>query len=497
MPLLEAIALRKEFPGVVALANGTLRVEPGEVHALVGENGAGKSTLMKLLSGYHAPDGGELRWEGRPLTLAGPRDARGLGIATIYQEFSLVPDLSIAENLFLGDEPTRFGLPAFAQMRTEAKALVGRLGLDLDPATFVRELSVAEQQLVEIARALRQKARLLSMDEPTAALSDREAKRLFELVRQLQADGVSILYVSHRMAEIFSLCSRATVLRDGATVAEVSLAGLTEDALVKLMVGREVQSLFPTGERHPGAPRLSVRNLSRAGRFAQVGFEVRAGEIVGVAGLVGAGRTEVLRGIFGADPVDEGEVLVDGQPVARGNPAASVEAGLGLLTEDRKQQGLALIRPILENASLAALPRFSPAGVLAPEAEAQAVTKSFESLKVRASGPFAEAGALSGGNQQKVLLSRWLLKGCKVLLFDEPTRGIDVGARAEIYEQIHQLAAQGLAVVVVSSDLPEVIGLCDRVLVMSEGRLTGELPRQAATEQAILQLAMPRGVARA
>jgi ABC-type sugar transport system ATPase subunit len=494
--VLEARRLRKTFPGVVALSDGTLTLRGGEVHALLGENGAGKSTLMKILAGIHRPDEGQLLLDGAPLAFDRPRQAIDRGITVIHQEFSLVPDLSIAENLFLGDEPGG-ALPDFAEMRGRARGLLERLGLAVEPRTLVRDLSVAEQQLVEIARALRRTTRVLAMDEPTAALSPRECGRLFDIVKALRADGIAILYVSHRLAEVFLLCDVATVLRDGATVGHLPLAGVSEDELVKMMVGREVKDLYPRGSRTRGKVVLEARGLAAGRRYRGIDLEVHAGEIVGIAGLVGAGRTEVLRGIFGADRREAGVVRVDGATVPAGDPAAAVAAGIGLLTEDRKQQGLAPGRSIRENMSLATLGRFSPFGLVRDGAEADAVRAVATRLRVRMPGLEADAASLSGGNQQKVLLGRWLLRGCKVLLCDEPTRGIDVGARAEIYEQLHALAAEGLAILVVSSDLPEVLGLCDRILVMAGGALTGSLARDEASEEAVLHLATPRGSAHA
>ena len=492
--LLEARGLVKVFPGVVALKDATLKLPRGQTHALLGENGAGKSTLLKILTGVHAPDGGELIYEGGPLTLAGPGDATAKGIAIIHQELSLVPDLSIAENIFLGDEPLRRRLPDFATMRARAKELIGKLGLTIDPGEPVRGLTVAEQQLVEIARSLRRPTRLLAMDEPTAALSHRESERLFDVIGALERAGTTILYVSHRLAEVFRLCKRATILRDGSTVGDVPLGEETkEDEVVRMMVGREVKDLYPRGERTLAKPRLTVKGLAKAPRFHGIDLEVRGGEIVGLAGLVGAGRTDVIRGIFGADRPDAGTVAIDGQPLALGDPAAAVRAGIGLLTEDRKHQGLAMGRSIRENASLAFLTKYSKGGVIDEAAEAKAVEAVTKKLRLRASHLDADVASLSGGNQQKVLIARWLLGDVKVLLADEPTRGIDVGARAEIYELLAELAREGLAVLVVSSDLPEVLGLCDRILVMADGKIQGELTRAEATEEKVLTMATPKG----
>jgi ABC-type sugar transport system ATPase subunit len=491
-PTLEARNLRKEFPGTVALADASMTVLPGTVHALLGENGAGKSTLLKIFAGIHHADSGELRMDGQPVRWRGPKDARDRGLVTIHQELSLVRHLSVAENIFLGAEPTRWGMPRFDRIRELSRELLQRVGAEVDPRTRVSELSIAEQQLVEIAKALRVRPRILSMDEPTAALSERESRKLFEVIRGLVSEGVSVLYVSHRLREVLDLCTSATVLRDGHTVAQLSMEGCTEEELVRRMVGRDVKRERRTSKPLSGKVTLEARNLTREGWFRDINLSVKAGEVVGIAGLVGAGRTSLLRALFGADDVDAGEVRVDGTLVSPGKPDAAVRAGMGFLTEDRKQQGLALTRGIRENATLSSLGKFSRWGVVRENLEHSAAVARFDELRVKAASPESQALTLSGGNQQKVVLSRWLIHGCKVFLFDEPTRGIDIGARWEIYEHIRKLADSGAAVLFVSSDLPEILSLSDRILVMSEGRISGELQTALATEESVLSLATPK-----
>ncbi|MFN3430128.1 MAG: sugar ABC transporter ATP-binding protein, partial [Candidatus Sericytochromatia bacterium] len=462
----------------------------GAVNVLVGENGAGKSTLMKVLAGVHQADEGTIMWRGEPVRFGGPREAQAAGISTIYQEFNLVPDLSVAENLFLGHEPTRgLGIVDFKRLHAQARPCLAELGLDLDPATPVRELGVAQWQMLEIARALTTNAAVITMDEPTAALSDREAEKLFSTVRALTERGVAIIYISHRMPELFALGHRVTVMRDGRTVGERVMSETTPDALIQLMVGRELQDLYPAAaEVAPGEELLRVEGLSRAGALSDVSFALRRGEIVGIAGLVGSGRTEVLRAVFGADRA-EGTITVKGVTRRMQSPEDGVKAGIGFLTEDRKGQGLALGMTIRENTTMASLGRFSPLGLIRRQAERDEAATHIRALAIRTPSGEQTAGNLSGGNQQKVVLAKWLATQSEILFFDEPTRGIDVGARSEIYALMRELTRQGKGIVMVSSDLPEVIGMSDRILVMSHGRVVGEVPRAEATQESVLSLA--------
>jgi len=493
-PILEVRALTKTFPGVVALAEVRLDVLPGEVHVLLGENGAGKSTLMKALAGVHRPDSGEILLRGQPVTIDSPLKAFELGISTIYQEFNLIPDLSVAENLFFGREPAKLGLVDKRKLREMAKAQLAEVGLALDPATPVRNLGVAQCQMVEIAKALSfmegKENGILTLDEPTAALSDREIARLFALIKALRTRGISMIYISHRLQEIREIGDRATVMRDGKTVGTFRLAEVTTDDLIRHMVGREVSEIYPTRTPAPGAELLRVEGLESP-KVKGVSFAVRAGEIVGIAGLVGAGRTEVLRLIFGADRATAGRVLVDGKPVRIRSPRAAVKAGIGLLPEDRKGQGLALPMSIRKNVSAASLERFVRFGFIARDREAARAQELSKDLAIRTPSIDQLCRNLSGGNQQKVVLAKWLCRDARVIMFDEPTRGIDVGARSEVYKLMATLAEQGKAILMVSSDLPEVLGMSDRILVMADGALKGELRRDQATQEKILALATP------
>jgi len=481
-PTLEMRGISKTFPGVKALNNVSLKAWGGEVLALMGENGAGKSTLMKILSGaYQADPGGEILIDGRPVAISDPIAAKRHGIAIIYQELALAPNLSVAENIFLGVEPSSAGGRIDRRaMREGCRPVLERLGAPFGPDTPVGSLSIAEQQLVEIARALHAKSKILVLDEPTTALSSRETERLFALVRQLRADGIAMVYISHRMAEIYELSDRVSVLRDGGYVGTLNRDELSAEALVKMMVGRDLSSFYtkthdPHGSRGPVA--LEVRGLTDGGRRVKpCSFQVHQGEVLGIAGLVGSGRTELARLIYGADARQGGEVLLGGEGVAISAPEDAIGLGIAYLTEDRKGLGLFLDMSCGENINLGVIARDAKAaGTLDLAAGKRRAAQAFQALRVRAASPVVPVGSLSGGNQQKVLLSRWLETGPKVLILDEPTRGVDIGAKSEIYRIIDELAKRGIGVVLISSELPEVIGTCDRVLVMREGRIVGEV----------------------
>ncbi len=490
-PLLEMRGIVKSFPGVQALRGVDLDLAAGEVLALLGENGAGKSTLMKVLGGAHRPDAGTLRLDGQPITFRSPHEARAAGISVIHQEFNLVPGLTAVENIFLGQERARAGFVPRAEERRRATELFRRLGATIDLDLPCARLPTAAQQLVEIARALAYDARVIVMDEPTAALSDAEAGRLFGIVRDLQARGIAVVYISHRLDEIFALADRVVVLRDGRHVGARPKAGLGRKELIELMVGRELAEEYPRRTSRPGAVRLAVSGLARGRAVRDVSFQVRAGEILALAGLVGAGRTETLRLIFGADRKDAGEILLDGRPLEIRSPRDAIAAGIGLLTEDRKLQGLMLGRSVRENFSLPNLARLSRLGFMDSRREREAFGHHVAALRIKVPHQDEAARNLSGGNQQKVVLAKWLERDCEVLFFDEPTRGIDVGARHEIYQLMNDLVARGKAIVMASSDLPEVLGMADRILVMHDGRITGELDnRRGCTQEEVMRLAM-------
>ncbi|MCC8250463.1 sugar ABC transporter ATP-binding protein [Saccharothrix luteola] len=492
-PLLEVRGVSKSFGAVAAVRDVSFPLHGGEAHALVGENGAGKSTIVKMLAGVHEPDAGAIVLEGEERGLAGPAAAQAAGIAVIYQEPTLFPDLSVAENIFMGRQPLgRFGRIDRAAMRAEAVRLFDRLGVRLDPDRPARGLSIADQQLVEIAKALSLHARVLVMDEPTAALSGVEVERLFAVARALCAEGAAVLFISHRFDEVFSLCQRLTVMRDGTWVSTDPVADLTVDQVVRRMVGRDVSTLFPKEDVDPGDVVLEVDGLSRRGVFSDIGFSVRAGEIVALAGLVGAGRSEVVRAVFGIDRYDAGEVRVAGERLPVGTPAAAVAAGIAVVPEDRRQQGLVMEMSIERNATLTRLKPLARFGLLGGGRERRSAREWTKRLQVKY-GRLADAvGTLSGGNQQKVVLAKWLATGPKVLIVDEPTRGIDIGTKAEVHRLLSRLAADGVAVVMVSSELPEVLGMADRVLVMHEGRIAAELGRAEATEESVMFAATGR-----
>jgi ribose transport system ATP-binding protein len=487
--------ISKAFPGVRALDAVSLTVDAGTVHVLLGQNGAGKSTLIRILCGAHHPDAGEILVDGQAVRLQSPADARRLGVAVIFQEFSLVPYLNLAQNIFLGREPGGRvpGTIDHRKMHAESRRLLDGLGLDVDTHTVAHELGVAQQQVVEIAKALSQNARILVMDEPTAALSDREVARLFERVRTLRQNGVAIIYISHRLQEIFEIGDRITVLRDGKHVASLTPSETSVDDLVRLMVGRQVTTTYR--ERFcetPGDVVLDVRDLLADNGVRAAALDVRAGEVVGLAGLVGAGRTELARAIFGADRVVSGTVRVAGKPLARG-PAGAVRAGVALAPENRKTEGLALMRSVQDNVLVAGLRTLFPAGWYRAATAARAAADVISRLRIATPSPARMVRLLSGGNQQKVVVGKWLTAGSRLFIFDEPTRGIDVGAKAELYAVIDRLVAGGAAVLMISSELPEVVAVCDRAYVMRDKAIVGELKRQDLTEENILRMAMHHG----
>ncbi len=484
----------KRFPGVVALDAVSLSVVAGEVHCLLGQNGAGKSTLIKILAGAQLPDAGELRWRGNVIALRRPTDALARGIATIFQELDLIGGLSVEENIFLGHELQRFGFSKRRAVRDGARVLLERLGCtDISPTAIVESLSPARQQLVCVARALSYDARLLIMDEPTAVLDRNEVTTLFRIIRELAASGVAIVYISHRLDEIRDIGTVVTVLKDGRTVGERLPARTTPTSeLVRLMTGRTVEYPFPqrAAANAAAAPVLEVSHLSRRGAFSDVSFAVRAGEIVGLAGLVGSGRSELLETIYGAARPSAGSVRIGGKPLLPGSTEAAVARGMGLAPEERKRQALLLDDSVFHNASLASLARFARMGWIDARREFAASAAVLGSLDVRPADPRRIVRELSGGNQQKVVVARWLLRDCSLLMLDEPTRGVDVGARADLYALVRALAARGLAVLLVSSEIPEVLGLADRVLVLREGRVVHEGPAAGLDEAGVLDMIM-------
>ncbi len=485
-PRIELHGISKRFAATQALDDVSLDLLPGEIHALVGENGAGKSTLVKILAGVHQPDSGTIHLDGEPTQVQGPAQARSLGIAVVHQEPRLFPDLTVAENVFIGHAPSgRLGSIDWGGMRRAAAALFRELDVQFDVDAPVRGLSMADQQLIEIAKSLSVEARVLILDEPTASLSAHEVDRLFTIVRRLRDRGVSILFVSHRLDEVFDLCDRATVFRDGRHVVTTATSELTTADLVRHMVGRTV-SLFPKVETPIGDVLLEVRGLTRVGVFRDIGFSVRAGEIVGFAGLVGAGRTEVARVLFGIDQRDGGEILVGGTAVSFVSPSAAMNAGIAYLPEDRHQQGLVLDFSIAQNVTLPILPRIFPRFLIRASTERKVADDFTRQFDVRMTGVDQLVGALSGGNQQKVVLAKWLASKPRILILDEPTRGIDIGAKVEVHRIISELAASGLGIILISSDLPEVLAMSDRILVLHEGRVTGDIPRDRATEERVM-----------
>jgi ABC-type sugar transport system ATPase subunit len=496
-PLLEMRDIVKSFPGVRALDGVSLDLYAGEIHALVGENGAGKSTLIKILAGVYTEYEGDICVAGATQRFKSVRESEEAGIAVVFQELSLVPDLTVGENIFLGREPARFGVVQWDELYSKASRLLRELGLDLDPRTKAGKLGTGAQQRVEIAKALSHDARILVLDEPTAALTETEAEGLFKILSKLCDQGIGVIYVSHRLPEVFRLSGRVTVLRDGRTVGTEPTSETDEQRVIAKMVGRQVSQVFPATRRTPGEAVLEARHIIAEdpvirGKLAvnDVSFTVHRGEVVGIAGLMGSGRTELLMSLFGCFPGQvAGEIVIDGRKVEIKRPGEAIAHGIGFVTEDRKRSGLVLDQTILANITLASLTRVSGRFMTNESREIAASRPLFEDLRIKATSLFAVAGTLSGGNQQKVVLAKWLLNQARVLFLDEPTRGIDVGAKQEIYGMIDKLAQSGLAVVMVSSELPEVLGLCDRILVLHQGRITGEFTRDNASPEAVMSCA--------
>ncbi len=490
-PLLEMRSIRKTFPGVVALDDIDLDLNSGEVHVLLGENGAGKSTLVKVLSGAYQKTSGRIVLNGTETIIRNPRNAQELGIGIIYQELNLVPQLSAAENIFLGREHTlRFGLLDRAMMVRDSQKLLMELGVDVDVRCPVRELGIAQQQMVEVVKALSLEARILIMDEPTSALSEHEISELFITIRRLKEKGVAIIYISHRLEELFEIGDRVTVLRDGRTIGTKLISNVQKSDLIAMMVNRELKSHFPKEKAKRGREILRVQGLTRKGVLHGISFSLHQGEILGIAGLLGSGRTELARALFGVDTIDTGTVYVNGVRQRITSPRRAIDLGMGLLTEDRKSQGLVMTLPVRDNICLASIERFSRYGFIDIGRERRAATRYSQSLRIKTPSLDQQVLYLSGGNQQKVVLSKWLCREAEILIFDEPTRGIDVGAKVEIYKLMNRLVAEGAGILMISSELLEILGMSDRILVMNQGRISGEFDAAEATQEKILQCAL-------
>ncbi|QDY42356.1 sugar ABC transporter ATP-binding protein [Candidatus Pantoea soli] len=487
---LEAEGISKFFPGVKALDNVSLRIKPGSVHALMGENGAGKSTLMKCLIGMYRPDKGTIRIKGEPVQFQDTMDALRSGISMIHQELNLVPYMTVAENIWLGREPMKYGFVDHGKLNRQTQELLNNLNIRLKADRLVGDLSIAAQQMVEIAKAVSWNSDVVIMDEPTSALTETEVAHLFNIIRDLRAQGKAIIYISHKMDEIFAITDEISIFRDGTWVGSDSTTAFTRQSLITQMVGRELTQLFPKFNSAIGDEVLTVRNLTCKDRFTDVSFSVRKGEILGVAGLVGAGRSEVMESLFGMERFDSGEILIDGVPVNIDSPSTAIEKGMAFLTEDRKKSGLFLVLSVLENMSIVNMPDYiGKSGFVSHVKMAQDCMEQIRKLNIKTPTMDQIINNLSGGNQQKVLIARWLLAQPKILILDEPTRGIDVGAKAEIYRLISELANRGVAIIMVSSELPEILGMSDRVMVMHGGRITGILDKEDADQETILSLA--------
>jgi len=493
--ILQMENISKSFPGVKALSDVNLIVRKGTIHALMGENGAGKSTLMKILDGIYAPDSGQIIFQGQPVMIHTTHVALKLGISMIHQELSPIPYMTVAENIFLGREPLgRYGLIDKRKLKTDTKALLDRLEIDINPTSIMKSLSVANTQMVEIAKAISYDSSLIIMDEPTSAITEREVAHLFRMIRSLKAKGVTIIYITHKMDEVFQIADDITVLRDGKHVATVPASQTNKGHLITMMVGRELTEMFPKEYAPIGEIVLSVRNLTRQGIVEDVSFDLRRGEILGIAGLMGAGRTEVIEGIFGIHKIEAGEIMIKGKRTQINSPADAIKNGLALLTEDRKLTGIMGVLPVRDNMTIASLPNYEKRGFLDRRLIEATYSQEKSRLDIKSPSMHQLIKLLSGGNQQKVLVSRWLLTSPDILILDEPTRGIDVGAKAEIHRLMSKLAQDGKAIIMISSELPEILGMSDRILVMHEGRVGGIFERKDATQESIMQAATGHGL---
>lgn len=489
--ILRASGISKRFPGVVALHRVNLAVRRAEVLALIGENGAGKSTLIKILAGVYAKDAGEIVFDGKKAEIGSPHAAQALGISVIFQELNLLPNLSVAENLFIGRENRMAGIFLHRQCtETRAKELMARVGLHCSPRILVKDLPISQRQMVEVAKALSLRAKLIIMDEPTSSLTERETLLLFEIIRGLKASGVSVIFISHRLSEVFAIADRVHILRDGHDVGCFSRDELTEETAIQMMVGREIKNLFAKEEVPIGETILSVRGFSTPNLLRDVSFDLRRGEILGLAGLVGSGRTELMRALFGVDPHSRGRIYIDGRPVRIKSAEEAIRHGLALVPEDRRNQGLIVNMTVRENGTLVALRRLHRLGFIRSKAEREVIDDYINKLGIKTPGREQRVANLSGGNQQKVVVAKWLAAMPRILILDEPTRGIDVGAKEEIHRLMSSLARQGVGIIMISSELPEILGMSDRILVMHEGRVTGELSRAEATQEKVMALAI-------